>query len=105
MEAVLANATVVWLGPGICKVRPLSYLGDKPLVVLLASDLDCWPPDVAKGAIAHEFAHVYLDHRWRADASKAETGAAEVAADGVARRWGFTRELAALQAYQSRNSG
>ena len=90
-EAVLANATVIWPGPGRRIVGPLSYLGDKPLVVLLASDIDSYPPDVTMTVIAHEFAHVCLDHRWRADASDAERAAAEAAANDLARAWGSKR--------------
>lgn len=47
--------------------------------------------DIALGTLAHEFAHIFLGHTGH------ETLDDEYAADAMARRWGFTKEVDAMR--------
>ncbi len=94
-ELVLDSSAVVWIGRGRSTVRPSDSLHGKPFVVFLDSDLDSYEPDVATGMVAHEFAHVYLEHVPSTDGDG--NTHMEVAADDLACRWGFASELAAMR--------
>ena len=59
-------------------------------VVVLPADLPSVPDAVARGTIAHEFAHVFLRHYRPSEQCERE-------ADQTAREWGFTRDIAALR--------
>ncbi len=59
-------------------------------VVMLAADLPSLPDAVARGTVAHEFAHVALEHYEPSEESESQ-------ADEQARQWGFSEEIDALK--------
>jgi hypothetical protein len=63
--------------------------------VVLASFLEKSPKNAAIGFVAHELAHVFLDHT-----SGGETN--ELAADDLARSWGFTEEVGVVNTLHPR---
>jgi hypothetical protein len=65
-------------------------------VAIVYLDRKCldMPRDVAVGTLAHEFAHVFLEH------SGNKAGLPEEdEADKLACQWGFTREIEAMRQY------
>jgi hypothetical protein len=90
---------VIWIPPGCSTIRRWrAQTGFEQWQVFLDPGLPKYPDDVARGLIAHEFAHIVLGH----DAGGREN---ETAADDLARSWGFSGEIdASLRAaYQSPN--
>ena len=56
------------------------------------------PPMAIRGEIAHELAHVWLEHRSTTEHEKQEDET-----DNLAREWGFVEEIEALRQYEEEN--
>jgi len=80
---------------GIVGLTEYDTLRQKQSIKFYKSILSKMPDEAVVGVIAHEFAHAWLNEKAYPSTSKRR----EAEANKIASRWGFRKEIRALQKY------